>query len=40
VPMKALVVGVVLPATLLNIIGTIFIFKVVKVALKNTRAAF
>ena len=37
VPMKLLVVGIVLPTTLVNTMGTIFIYKIVGVALRTIK---
>lgn len=35
-PMKALIIGIVIPTTLVNIIGTIFVYKIVKLALRSS----
>lgn len=37
-PMQALIIGIVIPTTLVNTVGTVFIYKIVKVAIKRSGA--
>lgn len=39
-PLMALVVGIVFPTTIINTIGTVFVYKIVKTAMKSTGVAF
>lgn len=39
-PLMALVIGIVIPTTIINTLGTVFVYKIVKTAMKSTGIVF
>lgn len=38
-PMGSLVIGIVVPTTIVNVVGTVFVYKIVKIAMKSSGSA-